>query len=525
MIKTNELFKSGKPFPKWMASHKVFKEVDHISKVFPGIGLPNSSGDATIDNAATATKTARHLLDQIKRNLKDRRQSLKDYKDKHPNISADRVAKLNKTLDLITQVKKTIGKGKTAFISNNNGRIVLTMPDDIGGDKPVFKKGERLFGVYNKLNDALVDGKFAPMTKLEAIREFKAFSTDNIPNNRFKIVFSSDGVDGAWDIATMSMRGIHSCQSWEGDYSKCLIGSVIDPFVGIIYLTSDAKTEYGSKMIKRCVVRFVVSEETKKPYLYIDNMYPQYDEGVMASFKKFLSDKVQNKLEVHHANGGNKTYDLIAKSYMPVSGVREILQRPPHNDNYDDDDDLFNGDGIASYQDTAIKNKRSVKYKQSQLYDKNSRKKQKRFVDEFAKSMVDAIKAVDQKRLPNAIQDASKKQRGKKNGIHASHAIEIAGKEIATEIAKSVDRNSFTLSNIYLRRLYYSYFANKKKAVNAVKTKVARSIKGGLGIKTFRSDQLVAMMNAITPEIDAVMKVQLNKLRGNKKAVKPLPLP
>jgi hypothetical protein len=522
-MKTAELFKS-KPFPKWMASHKVFKEIDHISKVFPGIGLPNCTGDTAIDNAATATKTARHLLDQIKRNLKDRRTALKDYKDKHPDMSADKAAKLDKALDLITTVKRKIGNGKAAFISHNNGRVVLTMPDDIGDvDKPSFKKGERLFGVYNKLNDMLVDGRFTPMNKLEAIREFKDFSTDNIPNNRFKIVFSSDGVDGAWDIATMSMRGIQSCQSWDGDYSKCLIGSVVDPFVGIIYLTSDAKTKYGSKMIKRCIVRFAVNEETKKPFLFLDTMYPQYDEAVMASFKRFLSGKLEGKIEVH-ATGDKDHYKVLDKAYMPVSGVREKLQQTARN-NDDDDDEFFNGQGIASYQDTAIKNKRSGKNQQSSLYNKNSRKKQKRFIDDFAKSMVEAVKSVDQKKLPNAIQDVVTKKRKKIKTQYATDAITLAGKEIAGEIAKSVDRGSFTLSNQYLRRLYYSYFANKKKAVNAVKTKAARSIKGELCIKTFRSDQFVSMMDVLSPEIDVAMRKQLNELQGKKKVGKPLPLP
>ena len=32
----------------------------------------------------------------------------------------------------------------------------------------------------------------------------------------YKIVFSSNGKEGLWDIATMSARGITSCQGWNG---------------------------------------------------------------------------------------------------------------------------------------------------------------------------------------------------------------------------------------------------------------------------------------------------------------------
>lgn len=508
-MNTIDVFKD-KPFPKWMVSHPIFKDVKKISKVFPGIGLPNCDGDSSIDNGGAATKSAKHLIDQLKYVLGNKKNALGNKK-----VSKDRQEKLDKCIDLMSQIKKKINKGKKAFISSNNGKVSLTMPDDVVyDDKIVFKKGERLFSVYNKISDMLKDAKLNTLTSLDTIQEFKDFSSNNVPNAKFKIVFSSDGSNGAWDIATMSMRGVQSCQSWEGSYSKALIGSVIDPFVGIIYLTSGSNTKYGSKMMRRCVVRFAVNKETKKPFLFLDNMYPNYDPKVMASFKEFLSNKTQKKFDVVSSNDRG-SFD-IGKAYLPLSGVRKKLSSINSDDDYESSD-------IASYQDTripnlAVSNKND---KHAYNYNKNSKKKQKRFISNFTKEMVAAIQTIDSKLLPDVMRPVAKKT----TEYYNQCALENAGKVIAKEIAKSVDIGSFTNSDLYLRRLYCSYFNNKSTAFNAVKTKVAKDLRANLRLKNFRATQFVSVMNAISPKIDAAMKLQLKELLEAKKAVKQLPLP
>ena len=72
-------------------------------------------------------------------------------------------------------------------------------------------------------------------------------------NKSYTLVFSTDH----WDIATMSMRGIKSCQSWTGSYRERLTGSIIDPCCAILYLTDGSKTKYGEKMLARHIVRLV----------------------------------------------------------------------------------------------------------------------------------------------------------------------------------------------------------------------------------------------------------------------------
>lgn len=91
-------------------------------------------------------------------------------------------------------------------------------------------------------------------------------------NKGMKLVFSADGKDGAWDIATMSMRGIKSCQSWGLRRASSLVGSVADPCCAIIYLTDGKETSHGSKMNHRALVRYVVHDKFG-PALFIERLY------------------------------------------------------------------------------------------------------------------------------------------------------------------------------------------------------------------------------------------------------------
>jgi len=90
-----------------------------------------------------------------------------------------------------------------------------------------------------------------------------------IRTNRFTLVFSTN----YWDIATMSMRGISSCQSWTGSYRHRLIGSIIDPCCAILYLTNGTKTKYGEKMVARKIVRLVKNINTNKFELLGERSY------------------------------------------------------------------------------------------------------------------------------------------------------------------------------------------------------------------------------------------------------------
>jgi len=137
-------------------------------------------------------------------------------------------------------------------------------------------------------------------------------SDERFANKKLYIGFSSGGATGLWDIATMSMRGVCSCMHWENSHSKQLIGSITDPFLGIVYISDNEKTKYGISFRRRALVRFVYDCRFKQFKLliertYVDtgntnpNLYPNKEKNedvILAIFKKFLTAKVDKKYQV-----------------------------------------------------------------------------------------------------------------------------------------------------------------------------------------------------------------------------------
>jgi len=140
-------------------------------------------------------------------------------------------------------------------------------------------------------------------------RIFPRIGLDNCEekiDSKRKIVFSGSGNRALWDIATMSMRGISSCQSWIGSHREKLIGSMADPYCGIIYITTGKETSKGLRMAKRALVRFVVNDSTQKPALLIERIYPIIDtcydfdvrRRTYSLFESFLARKTNNRYPI-----------------------------------------------------------------------------------------------------------------------------------------------------------------------------------------------------------------------------------
>jgi len=124
------------------------------------------------------------------------------------------------------------------------------------------------------------------------------------------VVFSGTGNKALWDIATMSMRGISSCQSWSGFTIHCqkLVGSMLDPCCGIIYTTTGANTKRGPLMQSRSVVRFVIkgSGKNKHAAILIENTYGAWDKVGPARilFENYIKEKTKNKFPIIHSTRG-----------------------------------------------------------------------------------------------------------------------------------------------------------------------------------------------------------------------------
>jgi hypothetical protein len=297
-----------KPLPAWMINHPVFKGITQIDKVFPNIGLPNSSepcdikGNFAIDEAGKLLAT---IASEIRAPLE-------------AFVNGGYIEQVA----LIERFDDIFHEEKNRFITYSKDEIVLKLPEAITINGVVkFVKGTPLFDVYYACYQEFQ--RFAwMMPQLEKLPGWKDFNTNNVSSDSSSIVFASTGVDGLWDIATMSMRGISSCIRWDGKFKLTLIGSIADPFTGIIYLTSGKKHgKFGTRMIKRCVVRFVVNSEKEKPYLLVDRMYPSLSQNVLEAFTDFLHSK--SGLDV--CFGPFIPQRTINNSYIPRNPINDKL--------------------------------------------------------------------------------------------------------------------------------------------------------------------------------------------------------
>lgn len=324
---------SKKPYPEWLRGHTVFKEMPKIDKVFPKIGLPNFKEPCDIMNSAEALAEANFLGTKLTQEMG--RAQIDLYKQLDTSLSSnekdrnDRCAKIQGLINLIGNVVYSMNYRDFAKVED--GRVVMKLRADVfgfsDGKAPVFRKNEAVLRVVNKLWDML-DEVGIKMTKTDQYAEFKNFSRVNIPNKQYTLVFSSSGEEGAWDIGTISMRGVTSCQSWNAPQSRGLIGSIASKFVGVIYLSSDQQIPgYGSKMLNRSLVRFAINKHTKKPALILDRMYPNHNKDTFNAFKKALSEK--SGLEVHSTYNEEysaKAANIAGDFYIPEEPSRTFLK-------------------------------------------------------------------------------------------------------------------------------------------------------------------------------------------------------
>lgn len=283
-----------KPFPEFITQSEVFRTVKQVNKIFPELGLKNCKKTVVLDMSTMAGTKAQELLVSLRNYIHNQ---IMYYSN---GLSYSAVSSLRKFQEQLTSINRCMKQ-------NSNSQITLNLYEDIvdADNRTIFKAGEGVFRVYNKIRNNIGIlrnniGIYSTLPLLEHIAAFKEFSSQNLPKRKYQIHFSSNKTQGIWDIATMSMRGIQSCQTWGKDYAHALIGSIVDPFTGIIYLTTgeDSVGGKGTKMLRRCVVRFVVHKKTKKPFIGIERMFPSHDKMVYDAFAAFIREKTGGKFEV-----------------------------------------------------------------------------------------------------------------------------------------------------------------------------------------------------------------------------------
>ena len=358
---STELFE-GKVTPPFINDHPLFRKPVQVKKVFPSIGMPNFSEKANIDKCLVDVKKegsyVHNLLQAMTAILNSAKDGVSRLADKFQYLDSkeerdaahDRITELYSLVTLITTLASCTDPYNRdvleSAIQTTEGKIALILMKNIvdSNDKPICHKGQSLFKMLNKVKEKC-DAFGVNVTALDQTDAFKIFSKENIPNKEFSIIFSSEGKEGAWDLLTMSMRGIKSCQRWDGEYPRCLIGSVLSKFVGLMYLTSgvqsDANAGYkdlGSKMMRRCVVRYAIDADEGKPCILLDKMYPELDTDVLGIFVASIKSKTD--LPVYYSQDlANKVRHI----YIPSEKMRE---------------EMSNRDW--SYQDTPLKSKHDL---------------------------------------------------------------------------------------------------------------------------------------------------------------------
>jgi hypothetical protein len=141
-----------------------------------------------------------------------------------------------------------------------------------------------------------------------------------------KVVFSTN----PWDILTMSMRGIDSCMEWGSTHRNCLIGSVLDPYLGVMYVTNGQRTSYGSHMNFRSVVRLVKKKNGAgskgKFHLYVEGAYPNDDDedtnfAVTEMFRSVLAKRIKNNSRIESVVKTSDSYSYYVPYTVQTRGA------------------------------------------------------------------------------------------------------------------------------------------------------------------------------------------------------------
>jgi hypothetical protein len=321
-IVSTELFNGKNNIPEFIKLHPVFKESNKIRKVFPSIGIPNFREETKLekrfDEVNKEGSFAFNLLTAIQSKINDasyqadtkanklqylQASTYEEYKSIYEN-SIPQLKDLKVVCNNLSETIDPYRVNTTIVVQDGLVNLILQNGVQNSSGKIIFKKSSRVFSVYNKIKEQL-DKLGISIPAIDAMPEGKNFSKENIANKKYDVVFSSEGPVGAWDIATMSMRGIKSCQRWDGEYPKCLVGSIVSKFTGIIYITSGADfsnggTSMGEKMLARSIVRFVYNSKDKEPMIIVDRMYPNFDKEIRDAFVNALKSRTKFKVKFVH---------------------------------------------------------------------------------------------------------------------------------------------------------------------------------------------------------------------------------
>lgn len=329
---------SSKIYPDFIKKSAILKLYPKPVKVFPNIGLKNKEETIQLDYSVLPYDKANEYIANIKSKLYDLIYVGKDF----DFIKSNR--------DLYSSIKsfKSIlynftGSEKLLTKTNDGYDFILPKNINVKGVKiPESRSFYDIFDMFKSQCDQLENINF-PI--------FDRFCADDIiaknlfikRNKDIKVVFSSN----SFDIATISMRGIKSCQSWNSSIATSLVGSIVDPYAAVIYITDGSNLKYGKKMLARAIVRLVVDGSAKK--LFLERVYPykipKYKTDIVENiFIDYLKKHTNSKIPIVSYDGSSNHSNLL----IPITEPIEKMYSMYYNK------EIYNIDDILSYRDSNI---------------------------------------------------------------------------------------------------------------------------------------------------------------------------
>jgi hypothetical protein len=253
--------------PDWVTQHRAFKEhtKDKIFKIFKQFGLPDFRD--VIENPT--------IIENFKELITSELSKLVSALMNEDRPQADKLGEL--AYQMLRQVMLP------AVWAQSKIKLLAQISSE---DKSLrLDAGTSVIKAYNFIK-AYASRYNIQMKEIEASNEFKEFSKRG---GGTIVVFSTNPED----ILAMSSRSDwETCQTLDPKspgMCAAVIGSSLSKFIGVCYITTGRQfQDRGEEMTYRSLIRFAIDQNTGRPAIVMDVMYPSYSATMAQLMKESL---------------------------------------------------------------------------------------------------------------------------------------------------------------------------------------------------------------------------------------------
>jgi hypothetical protein len=304
-------------YPAFIRDNQSLRNHAKQERIFQKIGLENNISNVHMNVEAGKDDIASYL-NQLRMLL------INEAANLHSHYGYSTIA-LTEFRSIIDKITTRLNTDPFSFISKYNG-LNLILPFELSAYSRKYISNT---GLFEPLRNIKYESGL-PLTRMNSLLNDGLNTFAMLKKENLKLVFSGSGEKCLWDIATMSMRGITSCQKWDNPHARALIGTMIDPYAAIMYITDGAELFHGSNMLKRSVIRFIADYQRGTPAIMIERIYPHdYNGGLidyitLSIFKQYIQKITDNKFPIFYGELGCYQNYVIPIT-RPVEEIAESL--------------------------------------------------------------------------------------------------------------------------------------------------------------------------------------------------------